>query len=170
MTTEPLNWQLPGQNYAHQTYYHDTPVGRLKIRMQGTILCQVEWLISTKASTVNRPIELENWLNDYWLAKTSAIPFALLAQGTPFQHRVWQALRQIPYGQTQTYGKLAQRLKTSPRALANACRRNPFPLIIPCHRVLAKTGIGGYAGQQSGPLVNIKTALLQHEQDLSHAF
>lgn len=166
MTIAPLNWQRPDLNYAHQAYYHDTPIGRLKIRMQGTILCQIDWLISTKTDSATAPVELENWLNDYWMAKTTAIPFGLLAQGTAFQRRVWQALRELPSGQTKTYGELAQRLKTSPRALANACRKNPFPLIIPCHRVLAKTGIGGYAGQRTGALITIKAALLKHEQNL----
>ncbi|MCK5354927.1 MAG: MGMT family protein, partial [Methyloprofundus sp.] len=52
--------------------------------------------------------------------------------------------------------------------LANACRKNPFPLIIPCHRVVAKTGLGGYAGETTGKLIEIKAALLQHEKMISH--
>jgi methylated-DNA-[protein]-cysteine S-methyltransferase len=57
-----------------------------------------------------------------------------------------------------SFPELAQELKTGARALANACRKNPFPLLIPCHRVLSKTGLGGYAGASSGKLVNIKAA------------
>lgn len=87
----------------------------------------------------------------------------LQTKGTPFQKKVWQALRQIPAGQVMTYGELAQQLNTSPRAVGNACRANPIPLVIPCHRVVAKSGMGGFAGSQDGLPLKIKTWLLDHE-------
>ena len=83
--------------------------------------------------------------------------------GTTFQKRVWQALQQIPAGQVVTYGELAQRLKTSARAIGNACRANPVPLIVPCHRVVAKSGLGGFSGAEDGPPLKIKSSLLEHE-------
>ncbi len=85
-------------------------------------------------------------------------------QGTPFQQRVWQALQGIPYGQTRTYQQLAQQLNTSARAVGNACRANPIPIIIPCHRILAKSGIGGFMGKKSGHPLKIKQFLLTIEQ------
>ncbi len=86
------------------------------------------------------------------------------AQGTAFQLRVWQALEAIPAGVTLTYGELARRLKTSPRAIGAACRNNPIPVIVPCHRVVASNGDGGYMGKTTGREVNVKQWLLAHER------
>jgi len=77
---------------------------------------------------------------------------------TDFQKRVLAEVRQIPYGVTVTYGMLAKDLQTSPRAIGNALSKNPAPIVIPCHRVLGKHGIGGFT---SG--VTIKKHLLQIE-------
>ncbi len=98
--------------------------------------------------------------------KQATVQFNLPMQliGTSFQQRVWHALQQIPNGETSTYGALAKKLKTSPRAIGNACRANPISIIIPCHRVLAKNHDGGYSGQISGKWMNIKRWLLQHER------
>jgi methylated-DNA-[protein]-cysteine S-methyltransferase len=87
----------------------------------------------------------------------------LRLQGTAFQQSVWCELQKIPFGKVKTYGELAKILNTSARAVGNACRRNPVPLIVPCHRIVAATGIGGYAGRTSGDVHNIKRELLQHE-------
>ena len=84
-------------------------------------------------------------------------------QGTPFQKKVWLALQKIPAGQVMTYGELAKQLKTSARAVGNACRANPMPLVIPCHRVVAKSGLGGFSGSQEGAPIKIKKWLLEHE-------
>lgn len=83
--------------------------------------------------------------------------------GTPFQQKVWRELRNIPAGKAVTYGELAKKLGTSARAVGNACRKNPVPVVIPCHRVVSSSGIGGYAGDTSGDLLKIKSWLLQHE-------
>lgn len=93
-----------------------------------------------------------------------AAPFSLplAQQGTPFQQRVWQAIAAIPSGQTRTYGQLAYQLGSGPRAVANACGANRLPLLVPCHRVVAQNGIGGFMqGKQNGLL--IKQWLLLHE-------
>lgn len=89
----------------------------------------------------------------------------LLPQGTEFQRRVWQALREIPLGTTVTYGQLAWRLESSARAVGGACRANPTVLVVPCHRVVAATGIGGFMGHGQGRAIGIKEWLLQHELD-----
>ena len=82
---------------------------------------------------------------------------------SPFQEKVLKQLLRIPYGETRTYGEIAKVLKTSPRAIGNACRRNPLSIIIPCHRVVAANGIGGYSGQTEGEQLAIKRRLLQLE-------
>ena len=87
----------------------------------------------------------------------------LLVEGTPFQKAVWAALLRIPQGETRSYQALAKQLKTSPRAVGNACRANPLALIVPCHRVLAKSGLGGFCGKKAGKYLKIKTWLLAHE-------
>lgn len=84
--------------------------------------------------------------------------------GTPFQQRVWQQLRQIPAGQVLSYGDVAAKLNSSPRAVGNACRQNPIPIIVPCHRVVAKSGIGGFAGERQGQKIHLKEWLLEHER------
>ena len=75
-------------------------------------------------------------------------------------------MQKIPYGKTKSYGELAQELKTSARAIGNACRHNPLPIIIPCHRIVAKNNLGGYNGATEGKMLNIKEWLLQHEKKL----
>jgi len=87
----------------------------------------------------------------------------LAPTGTPFQKRVWQALLEIPPGRVRTYGDLARSLGTSPRAVGNACRANPIPLLIPCHRVVAADGLGGFAGETTGTWPDLKRWLLRLE-------
>lgn len=86
------------------------------------------------------------------------------ADGTPFQRRVWDALRRIPPGQTRRYGDIARELGSGPRAVGGACRANPLLLLVPCHRVVAASGQGGFAGQTRGRWPAIKSWLLAHEQ------
>jgi len=88
--------------------------------------------------------------------------------GTAFQRRVWEQISAIPAGQTNTYGQLAKNLKNAPRAVGQACGANHYPLVIPCHRVIASGGgLGGFARERSGLLLDIKRWLLQHENSLA---
>ena len=84
--------------------------------------------------------------------------------GTDFQRRVWNALQRIPAGKVLSYGELARKLKTGPRAVGNACRANPIPVVIPCHRVVAANGKGGFMGKTGGKALAIKDWLLTHER------
>lgn len=84
-------------------------------------------------------------------------------KGTAFQLKVWKALQTIPSGKTLTYGELAKKLKTSARAIGQACRTNPIPIVVPCHRVVAANGIGGFTGKRQGEMVDVKAWLLKHE-------
>lgn len=101
-------------------------------------------------------------VQDYLKNASSPFSLPMPTSGTPFQQRVWQAIAQIPCGQTRTYGQLAKKIGSGPRAVANACGANQMPLVIPCHRVVAKNGIGGFMqGKANG--LGIKQWLLQHE-------
>lgn len=82
--------------------------------------------------------------------------------GTAFQQRVWQAIAAIPLGETASYGQLASQIGSGPRAVANACGANHIPLIIPCHRVVAQNGIGGFMQGKAYGLA-VKRWLLAHE-------
>ncbi|HEY9210852.1 MAG TPA: methylated-DNA--[protein]-cysteine S-methyltransferase [Methylotenera sp.] len=86
----------------------------------------------------------------------------LMQQGTAFQQRVWQAIASIPLGEVRTYSELAREVGSGPRAVANACGANKLPLLVPCHRVVAQHGLGGFMqGKENG--LSIKQWLLKHE-------
>jgi methylated-DNA-[protein]-cysteine S-methyltransferase len=102
-------------------------------------------------------------LRGYFEHSGQAPEVAVQLSGTPFQYRVWQELRSIPIGKTITYGMLAGRLRSGARAVGNACRCNPVPIVVPCHRVVASNGLGGFAGDSQGRLIAVKRWLLEHE-------
>lgn len=87
----------------------------------------------------------------------------LAVEGTPFQLTLWEALRNIPRGKTRTYGELAKELNGEARAVGQACGDNKLPVVIPCHRVVAADGIGGFAHATGGYLLEAKRWLLAHE-------
>ena len=92
-----------------------------------------------------------------------------LPKGEDFTSRVRRACALIPWGETRTYGQLAQSAGSpkASRAVGQAMRRNPLPLLIPCHRVVSASGLGGYAGEdQNGPQLARKRAILAFEQDV----
>ncbi len=103
-------------------------------------------------------------LQTYFTRPRNSFSLPLAPRGTPFQQRVWRALLQSRPGQTLTYGALAERLHTGPRAVGNACCANPIPVIIPCHRVVAASGLGGYSGKTRGAALALKHSLLEHER------
>jgi methylated-DNA-[protein]-cysteine S-methyltransferase len=89
----------------------------------------------------------------------------LAPAGTAFQRRVWSGIAAIPAGATRTYGELAASIGSGPRAVGNACGANPYPLVVPCHRVVAANhGLGGFARQRGGFLLDVKRWLLVHER------
>jgi methylated-DNA-[protein]-cysteine S-methyltransferase len=116
------------------------------------------------AAPVPLPFDPLDFLRDplQWRAPSEVPP------GSPHARKVWQALCFIPVGETRSYGEIAREIGSSPRAVGQACRANPWPLFIPCHRVIpanaSGTGPGGYAGQREGALADIKAWLLEHER------
>ena len=144
-----------------------TPFAHLGLRFRDNQLTAIDFIESDKeikpcnktaASVCNQIIRyIESPQAD------TAFEIICSLQGTPFQKKVWNELKQIPPGKVVTYGQLAKKLGTSARAVGNACRKNPIPLVIPCHRVVSTNGIGGYAGHTQGGLLQVKSWLLQHE-------
>lgn len=114
---------------------------------------------SALAEQVRR--QLLRWLDDP--GYLFDLPLADTATG--FQRRVRAALMAIPPGETRTYGELAEGLNSVARAVGGACRNNPLPIVVPCHRVLARGGAGGFMGETDGPKLAIKHWLLRHEQE-----
>jgi methylated-DNA-[protein]-cysteine S-methyltransferase len=110
--------------------------------------------------------QLTGELAEYFRGERREFTLPLHPAGTPFQQRVWQALCTIPFGETRSYRELAE-LAEAPRgfrAAGQANRRNPLPILIPCHRVIAASGaLGGYAGSGPGARLEVKRWLLAHE-------
>jgi methylated-DNA-[protein]-cysteine S-methyltransferase len=108
-------------------------------------------------------------INQYCQDPNFVFNLPTMFQGSLHQQRVWRAIEKIPCGQVMTYGELAKEIKSAPRAVGGACAANPYPLIVPCHRIVAANGIGGFARQnERGYHRNIKQWLLKHEGALSH--
>ncbi|MBE7383143.1 MAG: methylated-DNA--[protein]-cysteine S-methyltransferase [Leptolyngbya sp. SIO1E4] len=115
-----------------------------------------------KAEQIPPLVQAQKQLAEYFAHQRQHFDLPLAPQGTDFQEQVWQQLRQIPFGETISYGTLAQRLgkPTASRAVGAANGRNPISIIVPCHRVIAGDGkLTGYAGG-----TDRKRWLLQHEQ------
>jgi methylated-DNA-[protein]-cysteine S-methyltransferase len=87
----------------------------------------------------------------------------VLIEGSPLQRAVWEAMCAIPRGRTRTYGELARELGADPRDIGQACGDNRLPLVIPCHRIVAADGIGGFGHATGGYLLEVKRWLLAHE-------
>lgn len=100
-------------------------------------------------------------LDEYFSGAAVLFDLPTRPAGTPFQRAVWREMSSIPFGQTRSYGDIAGALDSAPRAVGAACARNPLPIIIPCHRVLAKDGrLTGYSGGQG---IQTKRQLLDLE-------
>ena len=144
----------------------DAPPGRLGIRLQDNRVSAIDYV--TRRTRLRSPVtpfarhvarSLVAWFRD--AASPLGLPVSL--EGTAFQQRVWAALQSIPQGEVRTYGELASELGSGARAVGNACRHNPVPVIVPCHRVVAASGAGGYGGRTGGAVLERKLWLLRHE-------
>ncbi len=124
-----------------------SPLGPLTLEEEGGNLVALGWGENHYESGTILLAEAHRQLEDYFKGRRQAFDLPLAPRGTAFQQRVWQRLREIPYGRTLSYGALAAALSTGPRAVGMACARNPLPLLIPCHRVIGSNGaLTGYSG------------------------
>jgi methylated-DNA-[protein]-cysteine S-methyltransferase len=145
----------------------DSPIGKLSIETSNNQITHIHFChqnTKTLKSKDSFNQSVLKALESFFKKSNNTFDFPLHTKGTEFQQRVWKALQKIPRGEVRTYQDLANQLKTSPRAVGNACRANPIPVIIPCHRVVAKNGIGGFSGKTSGSKISIKEWLLNHER------
>lgn len=145
-----------------------TPIGNIRLRLASNRLLGVTFTDAPPCdpSSLCPPshrIALE--LERYFATGNHHFECPLTLDGTPFQQRVWRALQAIPCGQLLTYGELAKQLQTSPRAIGNACRANPIPIIIPCHRIVGQNSLVGYSGDTNEPGLRIKRFLIDLEQN-----
>ncbi|WP_028995123.1 methylated-DNA--[protein]-cysteine S-methyltransferase [Azonexus hydrophilus] len=116
------------------------------------------------APTTPLAAEAARQLQAYLRDPASPFSLPLKPAGTSFQRRVWEQIAAIPGGRTETYGQLAKALHNAPRAIGQACGANPYPVVVPCHRVVASHGgLGGFARERGGFLLEVKRWLLQHE-------
>jgi|SRR5688572_20577350 methylated-DNA-[protein]-cysteine S-methyltransferase len=126
-------------------------------------------LVTTKAMSPENALaeravrQLERYRED----PDAKFDLPLLVEGTEFQRRLWSALCEIPRGCTLTYGEMAKKLGAedfeAARAVGQACGDNRLPIVIPCHRVVAADGLGGFGHSTGGYLLEAKRWLLMHE-------
>jgi len=143
----------------------NSPVGYLYIETCGDTVTGLEYNTRKrpgKKRLSQQQTRIKKHIQAYFLDNTK-FNLNLELSGTAFQKKVWAVLQKIPAGKIKTYGDVAKQLNSSPRAVGNACRANPIPLIVPCHRVVAKTGIGGFSGKTNGTSIDRKRWLLEHE-------
>ena len=140
------------------------PLGEIRLRSDGKSLTGLWFVGQVNDAKDNSDIEIkddlpifgqvETWLESYFSGEQTPIKIPLQPKGTIFQERVWKILQEIPYGETMTYGEIAQRIAKekgvatySAQAVGQAVGKNPISILIPCHRVLGKNGaLTGYAG------------------------
>jgi len=137
-----------------------SPVGDITIAIDGGSVVSLDWGWARDQAVDDLLLKAKTRLDDYFDGDSRAFDLPLQPAGTEFQRRVWSLMQEIPYGSTMTYGEMSDRLNSSARAVGMACGANPIPLIIPCHRVLAANGMGGYSGDGG---VETKVALLRLE-------
>lgn len=130
---------------------YDSPIGPITLTSDGTVLTGLSFSDKMASSVgieeLNVFSETRRWLDLYFAGRKPDFTPPLVFEGTDFQRRVWQALNEIPYGQTTTYGEIARRIGCrSAQAVGSAVGRNPIAIIIPCHRVIGTDGtLTGYA-------------------------
>jgi methylated-DNA-[protein]-cysteine S-methyltransferase len=143
-----------------QLSFH-TPLGALTLSQDDDAIVALDWGWGRDQAQTPLLVRARDQMQAYFDGMLTSFDLPLMPAGTPYRQRVWQALRQIPYGETQSYLQLAGKAGGSPRSVGGANGANPIPIIIPCHRVVATACIGGYSGGQG---VATKRYLLALEQ------
>jgi methylated-DNA-[protein]-cysteine S-methyltransferase len=138
-----------------------SPVGRLAISATEEAIVAIGWSDEAQGEETALLAEARRQLLAYFERRLKLFDLPLRPAGSTFDQRVWAAMRHIPHGQTRSYGELAIEIGSAPRAIGRACGRNPIPIVIPCHRVLGRNGLGGYSGGAGLPT---KQRLLELER------
>ncbi len=143
------------------------PFAVLGIRTNGAAVTGLRYLpdgvaLSPPKNSLAR--EVLRQIEHYLAEPEFVFDLPLQIEGSDFRKRVWRVMCEIPAGQTLTYGEVAERIGSAPRAVGGACGDNRIPLIIPCHRIVARNGIGGFMHTTGDAELGIKRWLLSHEQ------
>jgi len=136
----------------------------------GDEITQIDYLPPGPEQAPKTPLAKEAVRQLRAYLKDAAFVFSLplAPAGTHFQRKVWEQIGAIPPGHTTSYGELAKAIRSGPRAVGGACGANPYPVIVPCHRVIsASGGLGGFAKQRDGFLLDVKSWLLEHENTIA---
>lgn len=144
----------------------EAPFGMVGVRTEGQVVSEIAYLPGSFAPVAPRDRLAEQacrQIERYLADPDYRFSLPLKRVGTPFQRRVWDAIAAIPRGRTRSYGEIAAELGSGPRPVGRACGANLFPLVIPCHRVVAANGLGGFSNENSGYFLSIKRWLLAHE-------
>ena len=148
-------------------FFIEAPFGWLKATTSDEALLSLDVAPTPSAKATPKGSlarEVRAQLTTYFRNPAHRFDLPLNLNGTTFQHRVWCALQRIPAGRTRSYGELAASLASGARAIGGACRRNPVMIVVPCHRVVAQGGLGGFMGTVRGRALDTKAWLLAHER------
>ncbi len=153
---------------AHFSAIVGAPFGGIGIRTECGSVSEIVYLpphFGEKAATDAVAEAAAQQVAAYLQDPDFVFTLPLAAVGSAFQQRVWTAISAIPRGNVQTYGQVAKLVGSAPRAVGQACGANWFPLVIPCHRVLAAGGLGGFSNhdEENGFHLGVKRWLLAHE-------
>jgi len=136
-----------------------SPIGQLTIDANHDAIVGVRWADDPSGEPTPLLHEAARQMEECFSGKRTEFELPLKARGSAFQQKVWAAMQAIPYGQTRCYADLAEAIDSGPRAIGGACGRNPIPIVVPCHRVLSRGGIGGYSGGEGLPTKRLLLSL-----------
>ena len=142
------------------------PKFKVGVATRGGVVTQLKYLpLSAPSIAATNPLaeKAAQQLEAYKRDPNSRFDLPVVVEGTELQKSVWKAMCAIPHGKTRTYGDLARELGADAQDIGQCCGDNRLPLVIPCHRIVAANGIGGFAHATSGYLVETKRWLLMHE-------
>lgn len=142
------------------------PFGKLGIGVVDGHLCRIDFLPPDTVPHAPRGAlarGVASQLTAYFADARMGFDLPLRLDGTPYRQRVWQVIAAIPMGGSRTYGDIATELRSAPRAIGQAVGDNPLPIVVPCHRVVGRQGLGGFAHADTGYTLDIKRWLLRHE-------
>lgn len=128
-----------------------TPIGDLTISEEDGQILALDWGWGRDQSQTPILLDARDQLHAYFDGTRASFTLPLNPFGTEYCRRIWRHIAQIPPGVTQTYATAARLAGGSPRSVGLAMGRNPIPILIPCHRIVASTGLGGYSGGDGPP-------------------
>ena len=146
----------------------DSPLGSLTVAESDGAIVRLDWGLRDAKNEPSPTLDsARKQLDEYFAGGRKQFKLPLRLRGNEFRQSFYETLRAIPHGETRSYGDIADDLGVSPQAIGQACGANPIPILIPCHRVLAANGLGGFSGKGG---VETKAALLKLEGAASLLF